>query len=309
MADTQVLPGWKELADSINTLKGMVVILGAPDTGKTTISFYLSRELQLKGCKVAMISADIGQSVFGPPATLSMALLDTVTTQYRVQVDQLSLKEIRIHSMYFIGSTSPVRHLLQTTVGLKRLVEKAQGEGTEVVIIDTSGFIEGGAAWELKFQEIELVNARHIVALQRSKELEDILSPHMHRKCRTLYRLKICAGIRLRSYEQRREYRRKRFSEYFLGATTRGIPLETVKLINPLNTSAVRSSGGLYKGVLVGLNDDENFTLGLGIIENMDNKELQLQTPVEELKEIKIVRFGSIRLDGNLYDSWVRPSV
>ncbi|HHT9155389.1 MAG TPA: Clp1/GlmU family protein [Candidatus Tripitaka sp. YC43] len=289
-------PGWKELVDSIDRLKGVVIILGAPDTGKTTLAFYLSRELQLRGCNVAMVSADMGQCAFGPPATLGMSALKGPT----------SLKDLKVHSMYFIGSTSPVGHLLQTTVGLKKLVEKAQGGGAEVVIIDTSGLIEGGAAWELKFQEIELVNARHVVALQRGQELEGILSPHEDRKCRTIHRLKIYEGIKPKSYERRRDYRRQKFSEYFQKATTKGIPLVAVRLINPLNILTGEGCGGQYKRLLVGLNDDENFTLGLGIIEDMGLKELRLLTPIEGIERVKLVRLGDIRLDENWYDSRVK---
>lgn len=299
MTDVQASPGWKELTDSIDRLKGVVIILGAPDTGKTTLAFYLSRGLQLRGCNVAMVSADMGQCAFGPPATLGMSFLRGPT----------SLRDLEIHSMYFIGSTSPLGHLLQTTVGLKKLVEKAQGGGAEVVIIDTSGFVEGGAAWELKFQKIELVNARHIVALQRGQELEGILSPHEDRKCRTLHRLKICEGIKPKSYERRRDYRKQKFSEYFQKATTKGIPLRAVRLINPLNILTGEGYGGLYKRLLVGLNDDENFTLGLGVIEDMGLEELRLLTPIEGIERVKLVRLGAIRLDENWYDSRVKPWV
>jgi polynucleotide 5'-hydroxyl-kinase GRC3/NOL9 len=306
MMDIRVSPGWKELADNIYEQRGVVVVLGAPDTGKTTLAFYLSRELHLRGCKVSMIYADMGQGAFGPPATLGMSLLGggkTSRASPQRDAGPVSLKDLKIHSMYFIGSTSPLGHLLQTTVGLKKLVEKAQGEGAEVVVIDTSGFVQGGAAWELKFQKIELVNARHIVALQRRQELEDILRPHENRRCRTVHRIKIYEGIKLKSYEQRRDYRRQKFLEYFQGATIRKIPIEAVSLINPLNILSGEASRGLYKRLLVGLNDDENFTLGLGLIENAGPKELSVLTPVEELHRVKIMRFGAVRLDENWYDS------
>ncbi len=323
MTDIHVPPGWKKLAEGISKQKGVVIILGATDTGKTTLAFYLCQELS-RGCKVAMISGDIGQCAFGPPATLSLSILggaDTSPATHHKGNSALSslpkgpglvsiedaetcpglVSEIRF--MYFIGSTSPMGHLLQVTVGLKKLVEKAQGEGAEVVVVDTSGFVEGGAAWELKFQKIELVNARHLVALQRRRELEAILSPHESRTCRSLYRLGVYEGIKLRSYEQRREYRKKKFLEYFQGATIKNIPLAAIRLVNPLNIVVGEGSGGLYKRLLVGLNDDENFTLGLGIIEDMGLKELRVLTPVKELVKVKIVRFGAIRLDENWYDS------
>lgn len=53
----------------------------------------------------------------------------------------------------------------------------------------------------------------------------------------------------------------------------------------------------------MGLNDDENFSLGLGIIEDMGNSEWQILTPVRKLNKVKIIRLGSVRLDENFYDS------
>ncbi len=303
MNNIYIPPDWKVLADAVDRQKGPVIVLGAPDTGKTTLAFYLARDLQLRGSRVAMIYADVGQCSFGPPATLGMALLECVSPNMKAVPGPTSVRDIKMHSMYFVGSTSPPGHLLQVVVGLKKLVERAHNEGAEVVVIDTSGFTSGGAAWELKFHKIELINVRHVVALQRRGELENILIPYEHRTCRTLHRLKVYEGVRLKSYEQRREYRRQKFFEYFQGSVIRSISLGTVRLINPINISPGEGTGNLYNRLLVGLNNDENFTLGLGVVGDLSLKELKLITPVEELVDVKIVRLGSIRLDENWYDS------
>jgi polynucleotide 5'-hydroxyl-kinase GRC3/NOL9 len=303
MANIQILPGWKDLADSIDKLKGVAVILGAPDTGKTKLAFYLCEELRSKGSKIAMIYADMGQCAFGLPATLGMMLFDSLAANDLQNRKLTTLDGIKIHAMYFIGSTSPLGHLIQTTVGLKKLVDKALTEGAEVVLIDTSGFVQGAAAWELKFHKIELSDARHLVALQKGQELEYILLPHEHRACRLIHRLKVYKEIEPKSYEKRRSYRRQKFLEYFQNATIRSFSLKEVKVANPHHFFQERDYRDLYKRLLVGLNDDENFSLGLGIIEDMGHSEWQILTPVRKLNKVKIIRLGSVRLDENCYGS------
>ncbi|MEE9487344.1 MAG: Clp1/GlmU family protein, partial [Candidatus Brocadiales bacterium] len=129
---------WKELAGNVGRRlhygKVMVTVLGASDTGKTTLSFYLAKELLSVCGRVSIVSADMGQGAFGPPATVSMALLESVPK---------SIDEISTHSMYFVGSTSPVGHFLQTLTGVKKLVDRASGEGAKAIIIDTTGLVSG----------------------------------------------------------------------------------------------------------------------------------------------------------------------
>ncbi|MDO8136928.1 MAG: Clp1/GlmU family protein [Candidatus Brocadiales bacterium] len=291
---------WKELVEEVHRSKGVVMVLGASDTGKTTLAYFLSRELCKKGNKVSMISADMGQCAFGPPATLGMALLESVPR---------SLRDIPVHTMYFIGATSPVGHLLQTVVGVKKLVEKAFKEGMEFVVVDTTGFVQGGAAWELKFQKIELTDTRHIVALQRDQELEDILRPQEHRAGRRVYRLKVLEEARARSYEQRRDYRRERFAEYFREITHQTLSMRSVRLVNPVNIPLETRAVETFQRLLVGLNDDDNLCLALGVIEKMDIKsgKLSILTPLRDLKDVKMVRFGSIRIEEDWSDTRTKP--
>ena len=55
--------------------KGICLILGASDTGKTTLAEALTKQL-VKKQPVGIVDADIGQSHIGPPTTVGWALVD-----------------------------------------------------------------------------------------------------------------------------------------------------------------------------------------------------------------------------------------
>lgn len=299
MSAIHVPPPWRELVEEVYEDRGPVIVLGAPDTGKTTLAYFLAKELREKANETALVSVDMGQCAFGPPATIGMTILERVPR---------SLAELTVETMYFIGSTSPIGHLLQTVVGVKKLVEKAYQRGAEVIVIDTDGLVEGGAALELKFQEIEITNAKHLVALQREKELENMLLPHVERTRRKIHRLEVFEGTKVKSHGERREYRRRRFMQYFEEARLEALPLRSLMLISPLQPVLEKAPEGIYRRLLVGLNDDENFSLGLGLIEDIDPKKgrLTLLTPLQDLEAVKIIRLGSLILDENWYESRAR---
>ena len=295
---------WKELAGNVGRRlhygKVMVTVLGASDTGKTTLSFYLAKELLSVCGRVSIVSADMGQGAFGPPATVSMALLEAVPK---------SIDEISTHSMYFVGSTSPVGHFLQTLTGVKKLVDRASGEGAEAIIIDTTGLVSGGAAWELKFHKIVLTDTRCIVALERERELEEILLPYKDRAEYQLYRLPVSEDAKVRSAAQRREHRRLRYRSYFSSATSKSFPLHSVCLISPHNEAVRDTEGRLYNRLLVGLNDGGNYTVALGVIEGIDpaRGEIHMLTPLKTPGDVRLIRLGSVKIEEDWNDVRIRP--
>ena len=54
-----------------------------------------------------------------------------------------------------------------------------------------------------------------------------------------------------------------------------------------------------FTGVLVGLNDAANETLGVGLFQGLseDAKEIRVLTPMEEASAVRILQMGSIRLN------------
>lgn len=225
---------WQAFARELETARGTVCVLGATDTGKTTLCGYLLQALGDSagdGGRVAYLDADLGQSTLGPPATLSLAIFSGSSPA-------VPLFEIPPQRMVFIGATSPEGHLLATTVGLWRLVEEARQSGCDVLLVDTSGLVYGGAARELKFQKIRLLRPDYLVALQRGGEIEHLLLPHERSGARVV-RLPVSDQALRHSREQRQAFRQRRFREYFRGAESREIPLDRIGIYGlPLGTGS-----------------------------------------------------------------------
>jgi len=208
---------WHEVVSLIQ--RGTVLIFGAPDRGKTTLARFLIEKWCGQGRRVALIDGDIGQSTLGPPATVGLALFDSPPSDWE-----------RIHplSLRFIGSVTPVGYMLPFLVGLKKLVEEATRYEAQIILVDTTGLIRGEGGRELKFNKVELLRPSHLLALERSGELEHILRPLEKIGEVEIHRLPVSEKAKARSREQRKAYRRRKFQEYFQNARVKEIPLRAI---------------------------------------------------------------------------------
>jgi len=171
MSDTSLkIPmEWRAAAEDIVARGGPVLVLGAPGSGKTTFCLYLAGFFCRHGKKVALIDADPGQPYLGPPAVISL-------TSFSDPADLL--RRTTPLAMSFIGNTSPVGRLLEMISGLQKLVALAHTLDPGLILINTCGLVNGGAARELKFHEIDMLSPRYTVALQKGTEVEHLLAPH-----------------------------------------------------------------------------------------------------------------------------------
>jgi polynucleotide 5'-kinase involved in rRNA processing len=283
------------------------MVVGASDSGKTTWLGVAARQLvQVGKLPVAIVDADVGQSTIGPPTTVALAVLhENLTSGFR-------LDGLPRHGLFFVGSVSPPGHLLQILVGTRRLVDRAVRAGAGSVLVDTTGLIDQGPGFQLKLRKIELLGPRHLVALQRGKELEPLLSVVAERPGLRIHRLEVSPSARARTPAERARYRAERFAGYFAKAHT--LVLETERLIilaPPGGRSRVRMGGvsPLLQpsmlpgknpvGLLVGLHDSANETLGLGVLEQVsqDCSHIYIRTPLLEEAAIRILQLGSSYLD------------
>ena len=180
------------------------MVIGRVDTGKSTFCRHLASVALERGLRVGLVDSDVGQSWIGPPTTVGMKI-----------VKGTPAPTLFPDSFYFVGSVSPGRHLLQTTVGVKRMVESAISSGAELVIIDTTGFVDGPAGRSLKASKIDLVKPDHIVCFQRSSELETLIRGIEPNICRHIHRLEPSRRVEKKSQNSRRAYRQKQFERYF----------------------------------------------------------------------------------------------
>src|SRR5574337_569328 len=225
METTLKIPAeWRLAADEIAAQGGPVMLVGAPGSGKTTFCLYLAGVVCRSGKSVSWIDADPGQPFIGPPAVLSLS-------RFSAAADLLKRRHPR--SLSFIGNTSPVGHLLEMIAGLQKLFSAALSGDPGLILINSSGMVNGGAARELKFHEIEILAPRYVVALQRNNEVEHLLAPHAHRAGLLIQRLPVSPDARTSTREARLAAREQRFKEYFRGADYQEISLHDVGVHGP----------------------------------------------------------------------------
>jgi polynucleotide 5'-hydroxyl-kinase GRC3/NOL9 len=287
LMDGEIPREWVDLVEAIHRKKGSALILGASDTGKSTLAHFLVTQLCEMGNTVALVDGDIGQSVLGPPTTIGFSLFESTPRQ---------LDDAQAIASYFVGSTSPRGHTLEMLVGTKRVVDRATQLGPEVIIIDTTGFVAGEVAWELKFQKVDLLKPAHLIGLQRRREIESLLRPLQFRTDMTIHRLRTPEKVRVKSPEQRRSNRSRKFAAYFQEVRLYQKSLDGVSVVSPFR---VRYRGKALDGVLIGLNDKVNLNLGLGILENVDihRGSISFVAPELDPTRIRVIRIGSTVVD------------
>src|SRR3990172_8055214 len=131
------------------------------------------------------------------------------------------------------GKTTPVGRLLEMIAGLQKLIAVANTLNPDLVLINTCGLVNGGAARELKFHEIDMVAPRYVVALQKENEVEHLLPPHSHRAGLLIRRVPTAPDAKVSTGEARRAVREQRFKEYFRGADFHEIHLNDVGVHGP----------------------------------------------------------------------------
>jgi len=337
-------PEWRSAAEEIASGGGPVMVIGAPGAGKTTFCLYLAGYFCRRGKRVAWIDADPGQPFLGPPAAFSLG-------QCNNAADLLKRKPPAI--MGFIGNTSPVGHLLEAVTAMQKLYRRSRDLDPDVVLVNTSGLVNGGAARELTYHEIDIIAPRYVVALQKKNEVEHLVAPHAHRAGLLILRLPLSPDARASTGEARKSFREQRFKEYFRGAEYQDIVLSDVGIHGPglgtgerlgfrdinllsnilksivvhaelcadrlfVITDGEYATDELYTAkerynvrevtalkrsdldyLLIGLNDDRNNCLALGIIRELDVKELLLRiiTPLRDVAPVRNIALGSLRVN------------
>ncbi|MHB8070073.1 MAG: Clp1/GlmU family protein [Desulfobaccales bacterium] len=222
LARLEVLPEWEAAARLFLEQGGVALVLGAPDTGKSTLSRFLVYKTFAAGLPTALVDLDLGQSHLGPPTTLGLGLFPP-----RLPGDHSLFPE----SLYFIGQTSPVGSILEVAVGCGVLVGQAARRGLSRAVVNTSGLVHGPGAIRLKRAQMELLQPRFILALQRDRELEPLLralgEDEAGGGC-IVRRLPVSARATRKTPEERRRYREERFRRYFQEARRLLLPWRTL---------------------------------------------------------------------------------
>ncbi len=215
---------WFHAADVISELEkpAIVAVLGDVDTGKSTLVTFLANILFKRGFKVAIVDEDVGQSDIGPPCVIGLSFMDR-------QI--FFLEELEFHDGYFVGSITPSGLLQRSIVGVRLLLDRALEEGAEVILINTTGWVYGRGARELKTLILRVLRVNCIIAIEKSRELEHLIAPF--RRSGTLRILRVTSPPRIRERDRvdRKFLRETSFEKYLRDAKEVKLKLDDVGIV------------------------------------------------------------------------------
>jgi polynucleotide 5'-hydroxyl-kinase GRC3/NOL9 len=281
-------PRWHDLVALLEDQKGISIILGATDSGKSTLAFYIIRELLSRKIPSALIDADIGQSSLGVPGTIGMKI-------FRSQDD---LKSMRADRIAFIGSLNPSAKIAAMIKRTGRMVDLAKQDHDGPLIVDTTGLVDGRIGKEIKIGKIRGIQPDRIIALQRGDELEHILE---NVQGLSVVRLKPSKLARRRSSEARIRYRESLFTRYFRSAGILELSLHGRDCIYNEKPVSVRPAE-IQKGTVLGLNHGEE-TIDVGVAEGVSDDTVILKTPLRSERMIDGIVIGDIIIQDRNHSS------
>lgn len=261
---------------------GICLVLGAADTGKTTLAAALAKHTA-SSQPVGIIDADIGQSHIGPPATVGWAL---------VKNPKIDFSQLTARGISFVGDVTPVGHLLQLTAAITQCVQQVC-KVAELIIIDTPGFVCGPAATALWWTVQRMLQPKLILAVQRKDELSDILAGLQSLEIQ-LELIKSPPQIPVKSPQGRRSYRQRRFTNYF-----RNSYLYNISLSNVAVQSSRNLGGQGLVNRLVALRDEKGVDIVIGLITDWQHHRdiVVVRAPEVDIQKIRCLVIGNVSID------------
>jgi polynucleotide 5'-hydroxyl-kinase GRC3/NOL9 len=228
----------------------VTVIVGAADTGKTSLTARLATALAAAGARVAVVDADVGQSEIGPPTTVGLGAVTGPLGR---------LADVALVALEFIGDTSPVRHIARTADASGRLVRRALAEAYGHVLVDTGGLVEGRLGLALKRAKLRAIDPDLVLVVQRREESEPLARMLEAAARPVVVRVPAAPAARRRTQTERRLHRERALERYMRDARVVEIAVERTE-----------AGGELADGQLVGLYGAEGETLGIGRVRAID---------------------------------------
>ncbi len=268
------------LRDRMVGVTGVVMLIGAAETGKTTLAKLLILDALDAGLSVAFVDGDVASTIAGPPGCVG---LKYVKSPADLDPDTPPAE------MRFVGSTSPQGVVLPHVVAVASLVEAGRSQA-DVVIVDTTSVVGGVVGQTLKYHLWELTKPDLGIALQRGEELEPIIG-----MLRRFFSAKITTAEPPNDATPPSPTERQtRQSDAFGRALASPLPRWRVQTTVFAPTLPEEFDLDRLNGMLVGVQDDEGRCLGLGVVESTGGV-LRVATHLGE--EMRGLRLGSLRVD------------
>lgn len=234
-------------------------MLGSVDVGKTYTVTSVANKFYEQGLKVAVVDADVGQSDIGPPCCIGMGILESMIKR---------LSEVPLHSLYFVGNKSPNGRIRECVKGAAAAVKKAKELNADIIIVDSTGWIEGEDGKRFKLHEVEEIDPSFVIAIEKEDELEHILLHLYKNKILKVIKLRMSREAKSRTREERKALREEAYNRYFRDAKNRFFEFSILEWLPEEGTLV-----GLFDTICGCKDEDEDKgeeILGLGILRKLD---------------------------------------
>jgi polynucleotide 5'-hydroxyl-kinase GRC3/NOL9 len=269
------------LIDGLVRSRGVAMLIGGSDTGKTSFARRLLGAAAASGLSAAYVDADVDRTTTGPPACAGLHWVHT-------EEDAADLSPA--DALQFVGSISPEGVVLQHVVATAKLVDIARFEA-DLVVVDTTGAISGVIGQTLKYHKMELCRPDAVVGLQRGAELEPMVGLLRRFFSADVEVAPVDPNVQTPSPEDRRAARTAAFARAFAA------PLQRWRVRPTVFAPTLPAGLDLARldRVLVGVMDGAGHCLGLGTLEHDDDGVLRVLTNVGE--GMRGLRLGSLRIE------------
>ncbi|MFW6115596.1 MAG: Clp1/GlmU family protein [Chloroflexota bacterium] len=284
MSRIEVPRSWENLR--LADVSGVVLVVGATDTGKTTLARYLCRRLREHHDRVAFLDGDMGQATLGPPTTMTLALSGSNPASFPPDGPRFRT---------FVGDISPVGHMLPTVVGAHRLVKRGLETGASAIVVDTTGLVapaQGGGA--LKRALVDLLRPQVVIGVQRGTELGHLLDPLRRSQRTRVIDRPVAEAVQRRSAAVHRAYRAEQYRRAF----------EQARLLEvDWGGLAVIPCPSFTQHRLVAFEDCDGFVLGLGIVTDCvrNRQVVELHTSLTSLGGVDTLHIGDVAVDPDTF--------
>jgi len=266
--------------------RGVVMVMGSANTGKTTMARLLLRDALDAGRSVALVDSDIAVPTVGAPSCVSMRWVRSAP-----DLEDLSEPD----AMRFVGSTQPQGVVLPLVVATAALVEEAR-QGADFIVLDTSSAVSGVVGQTLVYHVAELCKPNLIIAMQRGEELEPAIGMLRRFLGSRIAKSETPPGLKLVGPLDQRN----RLIAAFRDAFEPDLQRWRVHLSVFAPTLPEAFDLSRLEGMLVGVLNDKGACLGLGVLEH-DGGVVRVATRFGD--QMRGLRLGSMRVNLDTYET------
>jgi polynucleotide 5'-hydroxyl-kinase GRC3/NOL9 len=251
---------WLEILEIFLKTSGTMVVLGDVNTGKSTFCRWICSQLVSASKLIAFLDADLGQTDLGPPGCISLGVFNNLPLEFSVR---------NFDNLFLVGSTTPVRHLLMGVTGVSKLACIAQKKEVSHIVVNTTGWIKGGAAIAYKQAKIDVLSPSILVIFERGRELSPIFRANRKLDSLKILKVPVSSLVKVRNQTERKDMRMKKFNEYFDSSLIIKIKTEHVGIcglyyhflnedvVNQIISLDNRAGGGIALGKVLNFNRKE----------------------------------------------------